>query len=1152
MTNWTRSQQNAIEMSKRDALIAAAAGSGKTSVLTERVIRTVCSGKCDISRLLIVTFTEKAAEELKIRIRKRLSDASKKEPDNQAIKRQLSLLPSASIGTIHSFYLKLLRDGFSLLGLPPKLRVAEEGAIEIIRHRILNGIIDGYYNENKNDGYDIEGAEEFFDTFEKLRPGEKLYNVFRELYDGVTSYPEFIGFYKRCAEECAKYADDFEQSPQFKYFTERTKARLLSHKSDFLQFIGEYDNDEDFVNCYRPVAEYCVSLINAALEKLDSGDYDMLYAYFSSKPAYPKAKPVKGEKEFKDVQKALRTSLNKTWEKAAAFLSYNKEDVSRICKKTSWLCDCIYKFLSRFEAEFSAEKLADSIMDFNDMERFAHRLIVKNPGFAEKTASKYDEIYIDEYQDVNRVQDEIFAAISKNNRFMVGDVKQSIYSFRGSDPTVFSGYRERFAPYNAENADPSVIFLSENFRCGKPIIDFTNEVFKTVFGSGKRIPYTHDDELVFGKSADIKEDVPVKLTVFPGGTVEDEAQYAADEIKRLLKDGIKDDGKPVTLSDIAVICEKGSVCSAVEKVFSDNNLSCVNTADRSFFDAPEVLLAISILTAIDNPMLDVPLAATMKSPVFGFTLDELVKIRNHRPDEPLYCALCSYADDTGDEKCRAFIKKLSRLRYKSRSTPTDKFIRLFYRETSILSVIYNKADKGDPADKKSNLITLYELARRYESDAFKGLYGFISYCGEMIEKGQSFKTASDSAGKITVQTIHGSKGLEYPVCFIIGAASAFNTDYNKDAVVTDRVLGAGIRIKTPDDKIEVGPLYRAAVMKKDDDTTVDRACIFYVAMTRAKKYLYITASPKTEPSFSKGYGNACFDCRCFLDFLTVSLDGKGGSYEYNCIYKDDGEERPTSAAEAEEATAKDGISEEEFKELERIYDYEYPYKEAANLPKKAAVSALYPAYLDPDEETVDFSVETESVPLIMPDYTEKEAERTAAAAGTSTHLFMQFCDFDKAEEDVYAEAERLVSLGFIRKTDKELISYDEVSEFFKSPLYKRMKNAKESGRLFCREYRFNIELDAADFTEDEQRKKALYNETLLVQGVIDCFFEEEDGTVTVVDYKTDRVSYKAIDEFKERHRRQLGYYKSATEHITLKAVGKCELYSFCLKRSVVL
>ena len=1150
--NWTISQKNAIEMSRRDALIAAAAGSGKTAVLTERVIDEICTGKADISRLLIVTFTEKAADELKIRIRDRLEKKSKDDPDDRAVKRQLSLLPSASISTIHSFYIKVLREGFSLLGLPPKLRVAEEGAAEIIRRRVLNGVIDGYYNENKNDGYDIENAEEFFDTFEKLRPGEKLYNVFCDLYDTVTSYPEFIDFYKRCETECERYANDFTKSPQFQYFVERTKARLSVHKADFMRLFDEYDDDPDFVNCYRPVSEYCVSLINDAMTALDGRDYDGLYTFFSAKPAYPRSKPVKGEKEFKEVQKALKTSFGKTWDKAAEFLSFNKEDVSRICRKTSWLCGCIYKLLSRFEAEFSAEKLESGIMDFNDMERFAHRLICENSGFAEKTASKYDEIYVDEYQDVNRVQDAIFAAISKNNRFMVGDVKQSIYSFRGSDPTVFSAYRERFAPYNAKSPEPSVIFLSENFRCGKPIIDFTNEVFKTVFGSGKRIPYTKNDELVFGKAADAREDVPVKLTVFPGGKVEDEAEYAVTEIKKLLKDGVKDDGGRIELSDIAVICEKSSTCAAVEKVFSDNGLSCVNTADRSFFDAPEVLLAISILTAIDNPMLDVPLAAAMKSPVFGFTLDELVKIRKTRENEPLYSALCAYADETDNYKCKRFMNLLSNLRRKSRTMPTDKFIRLFYRETSITSVIYNKRDKGDPADKKSNLMMLYELARRYEADAFKGLYGFISYCGEMIEKGQSFKTASDHSGKITVQTIHGSKGLEYPVCFIIGAASAFNTDYNKDAVVTDRVLGAGIRIKTPDDRIETGPLYRAAVMKKDDDNVADRACIFYVALTRAKKYLYITASPAKEPVFSSGYGKSCLDCRSFLDFLTASLDGNGGSYEYNCVYKDDDGENAENENVIGEGACDGVISDEEFSELERIYNYEYPYKEASELPKKASVSALYPAYLDPDEEVIDLAAEAEPVPLILPDYTEKEAERTAAAAGTSTHLFMQFCDFDNAEKDAVKEAERLVSLGFIRETDKELISYGEVSEFFKSPLYKRMRAAKESGRLFCREYRFNIELDAADFTEDEQRKKALLNETLLVQGVIDCFFEEEDGKITVVDYKTDRVSYNAVDEFRERHRRQLGYYKTATERITLKTVGKCELYSFCLGRSVIL
>ena len=1148
MMEWTGSQQNAILMSRRDVLVAAAAGSGKTATLTERVIRSVCEGDADISRLLIVTFTEKAAEELKIRIRGRLEKQAEKEPDNRRIKRQLSLLPSASVSTIHSFYIRLIREGFSLLGLPPKLRVAEEGATELLRHRILNDVIDGYYNENKNDGCDIEDADEFFDTFEKIRPGEKLYNVFREMYDTVTSYPEFIDYYKQCEEQCEKYADDFDNSPQFKYFVIRTKNRFISFLSDYEKLFDEFDGDPDFAAKYRPAAEFCVSLIKCAIRTLEMGDYDELYAFFAEKPSYPSAKPVKGEQKFKEVQKSLKASLQKTWEKAAEFMSYTREDTKRICRKTAWLFGCIYKLLSRFEKEFASEKLKSGVMDFNDMERFAY-LLLQDADFAKKTADKYDEIYVDEYQDVNRIQDAIFSSISKNNRFMVGDVKQSIYSFRGSDPTVFTEYRKAFSPFEFDKAVPSVMFLSENFRCGKPIIDFTNEVFKYVFGGKDRIPYTREDELVFGKCAEVREDVPVKLTVFPGGEIEDEAEYAADQIKYLLEHGKNDKGEDLKLSDIAVICEKSAVCSTVERVFSARGLNCVNTSDKSFFDSPEVILVISLLSAIDNPMTDVALAASMKSPVFGFSLDELVKIRLHQPNEPLYTALCSYAEDTGDEKCAAFIKKLSYLRYRSRTMQTDKFIRLLYRQTSVLSVIYNKKDKGDPKDKKSNLIMLYDLARRYEADAFKGLYGFISYCNEMIEKGQTFKTASDGAGKITVQTIHGSKGLEYPVCFIIGAGSQFNTEYKKDAVVTDRKIGAGIRTKT-DDIIETGPLYKAAVMKKDDDLIVDRACMFYVALTRAKKYLYITASPTNAPEFSVGYGNYNKDYRCLLDFLTASLDGYGGSYEYNCIVKGNDQQTPEikngEAVDDENA----GFDSAVYEKLKQISEYEYPYKEAAALPKKASVSALYPAYLDADEEVVS-TVEEEPAPLILPDYAKKK-EESAAAKGTSTHLFMQFCDFDRAEKDARAEAERLVSLGFIRAEDKELILYNEVACFFTSPLYKRMRDAERSGRCFCREYRFNTELDAADFTADEQRKKALKDEKLLVQGVIDCFFEEEDGSITVVDYKTDRIRHDEVGEFKDRHRRQLGYYKTAAGRITLKTVGKCELYSFCLGISVVL
>jgi ATP-dependent helicase/nuclease subunit A len=267
-----------------------------------------------------------------------------------------------------------------------------------------------------------------------------------------------------------------------------------------------------------------------------------------------------------------------------------------------------------------------------------------------------------------------------------------------------------------------------------------------------------------------------------------------------------------------------------------------------------------------------------------------------------------------------------------------------------------------------------------------------------------------------------------------------------------------------------------------------------------------------------------------------------------------GEEENADEEKAEEQAAESFDFDEEFERLKEIYNYEYPHKEAANLPKKAAVSKLYPKYLDTDDETVDVFGEDEPLSLILPDYADTEKAASAAQKGTSTHLFMQFCDFEKAEADVRAEAQRLVDRGFIKEENRDLISYKEVEAFFGSNMYKRMKSAQSAGRLFCREYRFNIELDAADFTEDMQRKKALSDEKLLVQGVIDCFFEEEDGSITVADYKTDRIygGEQAVAEFKARHERQLSYYKKAVERIALMPVGKCELYSFCLGRSVVL
>ena len=1150
---WTKAQETAINIPRRDVLVAAAAGSGKTATLTERVLRAITrrDDPTDIDRLLIVTFTEKAAAELKTRIRNKLTEISAKDPDDLRIKRQISLLPSASISTIHAFYGKLVREGAAKLGLPPKLRNIEDDEREFIMHRVMDSVIDSYYEGNKGDGFDIEDADALFDTFEKLRPDESLYRIMRGLYKTAASYPETVGFYKNCADECFAASEDFSSCKYYSFIRQRCCAALNSVIDPLKEMSEEYCDNSMYVNKYLPAAQTVIDNIALINDAFDKG-YGTLYDRMANLPKLPQLNGVKGDRPYDSDFKRLREIYTKKTEELKRFCSYDPEDTAAICKKTGVLCDGIYRFLSRFDRAFTEEKISAGVMTFEDMEHYAYRLVCGDPEFARSVAERFDDIYVDEYQDVNGIQDEFFAALGKGRRFMVGDVKQSIYSFRGSDAGIFTSYRNEFPQYTDGAPGPSVLFLSDNFRCGKPIIDFTNEVFSAVFGCGDKVPYEKEDELVFGKQCEKREDVPVTVKLCVGGTVEDEAEYAAKQIKKLLKSGKKDDGTPITLSDIAVLCRKKEICDSVEKVFTANGLPCVNTSDSNLFFAPEILLAVSLLSAIDNPVRDVPLAAAMKSPIFGFTLDELAVIRSQTREGTLYDAVQAYAENENGEKCRAFLKRLNYFRNRARTMQTDKFIRLFYKETSLLSLIWNDCDKGLPENRKSNLLTLYDLARKYESDSFKGLYGFVRYCEEMIENDSSFKTAYDPMGRITVQTIHMSKGLEYPVCFIMNANKQFNTTYNNGMINSDHSLGLGIRV-TGDDGIQrVGPIYRAVALKKDSDLITDEACLFYVAATRAKKYLYITASPKTLPKFSKDASALSLaGCRSFLDFLKISLDGS----ESSCvIVTDDGEAEEAAAENAVSGDAVTDAAKDLSEELLGIYNYEYPYKEAASLPKKAAVSSLFPGYLDKDDEVVDLFEKTEPLPLILPDYSGESGEHDAASRGTATHLFMQFCDLERAASDAEAEAERLAAEGFIKAETVKLINFREVRRFFTSDLYRRMRSAKDNGRLFRREYRFNVELDAADFATDGNKKTALQNESLLVQGVIDCFFEEEDGTVTVADYKTDRVgsSDNDIAAFADRHRLQLGYYKTAVERISLMSVGRCELYSFCLGRSVAL
>ena len=1177
MANWTKAQLKAIETKDKTLLVSAAAGSGKTTVLIERLIRSITNPEApaDISRLLIVTFTRAAASELKQRIAKALSTALSERPDDRRLFKQLSALGNAHISTIDSFYADVVRNNAQLLGIPQNLRIADDSELIKLRRKAMNEAIDiGYSGELS------VSAEEFASTADALsdmRNDAALCDVFYDLYEKLLGHPHGINFLMECTEsyESSRISDFFD-SDYGRVVKNHVKGELVflcNILKDALEYLSEYDAgvQSPFISDLR----FCTE----ALAILEGKSYTELRAHFNTYSP-ERLKTIKKDQKtpeaeyFYDLRTDTVKSKIRKLNDAYFGAGFSEDELHRYAEGSALRTKTLYSLLSVFDSIYKEEKLSASVCEFSDIKLWAYELLVNTNGtpteLALSIADSFDSVYIDEYQDVDCVQDLIFRAVSKpRGRFMVGDVKQSIYGFRGAEPSLFMNYRTSFASIDKDSdtlpdSDDCTIFMSENFRCDKTIIDFANRVCSYLFRTaGKNIEYRDEDDLVFSKPIDTDHAFSkVILTVIDRKDSEAEfenaeAAYVASEINRLISTEKKADGSPITASDIAVLSRGYSFCTDVEKALDKYGIKHSSSGASSLFDDPEVSMALSILNVIDNPMRDVHLAAAMMSPVFGFDADMLISLRKSAEGQvcSLYDAVTSYAkkDDRLADRCRTFISIVSELREDARSLSADKVIRLVFSRFSLLS----RERAREP------LTALYENARSYEGDSFKGLYGYLRHVDEMIKNGTSTsKGAEDSSDGVKLMTIHKSKGLEFPVCFVSNCAASFNRDDAKDPILYAQGLGMATDLMDETGFGKIRTPYRKALSRYILDVAAEEEMrILYVALTRGRERLYVTADPRygaqrefniAETARKYGEGAGILDSSNYISWILTSTypqDGSEDCYSLTVLNRDEIPPLPDIPPISEMTDVLPESDEGLADRIRKNLEYVYPHLHISNLPAKLSVSALSPSVLDRTEDvteeadsSLDVKLPSVSVPSFM-----AEHKATGAEKGIATHTFLQFCDLRNTEKSgVREELSRLVALGFMDRSMAELVNVKQIEAFFKSELYSEISKAKK----VYREQRFNILLPASDFTEDEEYASLIENEKLLVQGVIDIFFESDDGTLTLCDYKTDYLSPEELKDaslakkkLTDAHSRQLSYYAAALGEIVGKLPDRVIIYS---------
>lgn len=1198
---WTAAQSAAIRYRGQGLLLSAAAGSGKTATLTERIVSMLTDpdSPAEISRMLCVTYTRAAAAELRDRIGQKLRKALADHPHNAKITRQLYDLGRARITTIHSYCLEVLRTHAAELGMSASFAIAEEADVKNLRAATMTDVISDCF----------DAGEDWFITLADTLAGARNESSLDEALLELATSMESAGI---TPEKLIALADATGRGEDFFACaagagTRAEVMRYAAHCKNYFHYVIEDFADNDiYAAAYTPAAQACARTAEALYRACLEGSYTRARAALTEFSPPAKVGRVAKELQGADVL-YFRAQYDAFKKQVAALLAQSfalsEADIALANLRTADVARSIARVLKIYFDTLNERKREKSIVDFGDLERMTAALFTDAHGCpteAAKTAgAAFDYIFIDEYQDTNRQQDAIFSALAAGGgaRFMVGDIKQSIYRFRGAEPEVFSSYRRAW-PTAEEDPDAPMqsLFMQENFRCDSTVVDFVNLVSRHIFSTGS-IPFTPEDELKFAKIEKEKRDhAPVEVRLIPKRSKNDpeefqpitEAEYVAERISRMLGRVCREDGTPLTPKDFAILLRSPAIDGApFVEALEKRGIRAQNRSTKSLYEQPEILLMLSVLYAIDNPTKDIHLAAAMKSPVFDFTLDDLVRIRKSVYGGSLWDAVQQCArtpspeggvDEELSSRCAAFADRLRELRRDARGMGADKLILRLYRETDIYTLL-----DGDPsldsASCRLNLQALYEEARKFEGAVGGGLYPFLNRVAALVQSDSESPRKEADQGAVRIYSIHQSKGLEFPVCFLCRTDKKRN---NQD--ITARILfdpGVGAAMKLPDEGGLVRcdtPLRRSVVASMTDANLEENMRLLYVAMTRARERLIVTAAmtdPEEKWEMCRLAAPTATDYTVYSapNFITWILDALAiaanrgedvSSADVQIVTDQAGSTAAAALAEEEKTPLNEALVEDYRIRFTERFAYAYPHRALSGIPAKLTVSRLYPGILDAAEEEEVLRTEITRAPTLpqpgqrnrAPRFLSGKTEFEASFAGTATHTFMQFCDFDRlATAGAEAELSRLVTAGFLSRAMADAVRLEEIELFRQSDLFARMRHASR----IWREFRFNASLPAWEFTEDPHLADELRREgaDIIVQGVVDCLFIDADGRAVLVDYKTDRLTDKeladphlAAEKLIRRHKTQLKYYRAVCAGMFEREIDTCVIYSLPLGREI--
>ncbi len=1176
----TDSQRAVVEDRGGSLLVSAAAGSGKTRVLVERLFRRVLGEEqANMDDFLIITYTRASAAELRERIARELGQRMQARPGDRHLQRQLLLVYQADIKTIDSFCTALTRENVHLLefggerGLTADFRVLDENEAALLRRRVLPRVLEEFYGDLS------PGALQLADSFGFGRDDSRLEELVLDLYNKIQShaYPDrWLAEQREIWSHMPGDAGETAYGRQLLADLGRKARHWSAMLEQGLVLMAEDDAlHKAYSGSFWEVSEQLSRLAEAAAQ-----GWDAAAAQAVGWPRLTAARKC-GSPELKDRVKSIWDRAKAEMNAACTILDMTAAEAAEDLRRSAPAMEALLDLCGAFSAAYQQEKLRRNVTDFSDQEHYAVQLLLGEDAaptdLARVISGRYREVMVDEYQDTNQVQNCIFDAISQggHNLFTVGDVKQSIYRFRLADPTIFlDKYHAYPDAANAKEGRARKILLSQNFRSRQPVLDAVNYVFESIMSQEMgEIDYGEAERLNFGAGylpprGDCETEFHLLgVPINRGGgkpalsRTLAEARFAAERIRQLLDEGyqVTDEEtgilRPCRPEDIVILMRSpGPRLRHYTRALTERGIPCGVQEDEDFFATMEVAVVYSLLQILDNPRQDVPLIAVLRSPLMGFTADRLAMIRGRHSAGGFYDAV----EASGDEDCQTFLGLMRELRSLAKDLSVQRLIWLLYNRLNILGV-FGAMSNGER--RRENLIALYEHAKAFEGAGYKGLFGFVSHLRFLLETGEQPAVAAGCAsGGVQIMSIHKSKGLEFPIVVLADLNKGFNRMDLQIPVLVHPKLGLGPMYIDLDRRIRYPTIAReAAAARLSREMRAEEMRVLYVGMTRAKEKLIMTASMPSAPKklgelavqssltdvrgpvppetvdsaksmaewillpLLRRQDSAALRAQTGLELsgLTDTADAPWlVSYHDGTLYGE---------APALPAPEMDAREEAPALPVDReALDYVYPYQKSVYTPTKLTATQLKGREKDQEIAENPLQPYTRSS-FAAPRFLSGQRPLTADQRGTAMHLVLQYLPLDGSAQET---VDRLLARRLLTPEQAEAVDVGAIDRYLASSLAEELRHAERLEQEFC----FSLLVPAGMYYPELGEE-----DEVLLQGVVDLY-AVTDGKVTVVDFKTDRVTEWTLPEKVAQYRPQLEAYSGALEKILDKPVARRVLY----------